>query len=132
MSRPPITRRDFLNGVAIGAGGIAATAMLAGCSTSTPPPAGPDADYPPLRTGLRGAPHIADIRTIGLVAGIELTPREGAVGARGYELFVDCFEQGLLTRASGDTIALSPPLIVEPRQFGEMVATIRDALGRLA
>jgi beta-alanine--pyruvate transaminase len=61
-----------------------------------------------------------------------LTPREGAVGARGYDLVVDCFEQGLLTRASGDTIALSPPLIVEPEQFDTMVATIGDALARLA
>jgi beta-alanine--pyruvate transaminase len=82
--------------------------------------------------GLRSAPHIADIRTIGLVAGIELTPREGAVGARGYDLFVDCFEHGLLTRASGDTIALSPPLIVEPAQIEEMMTVIAGALGRLA
>ena len=81
---------------------------------------------------LRGAPHIGDIRTIGLVAGIELTPRDGAPGARGYDLFVDCFEHGLLTRASGDTIALSPPLIVEPAQIEEMVSIIGDALGRLA
>ena len=81
---------------------------------------------------LRGAPHVGDIRTIGLVAGIELTPRDGAPGTRGYDLFVDCFEHGLLTRASGDTIALSPPLIVEPSQIEEMVSIIGDALGRLA
>ncbi|HEY0271044.1 MAG TPA: aspartate aminotransferase family protein [Sphingomonas sp.] len=81
---------------------------------------------------LRAAPHIADIRTIGLVAGIELAPRDGAAGARGHDLFVDCFEHGLLTRASGDTIVLSPPLIVEPAQIGEMVAMIRAALERLA
>jgi beta-alanine--pyruvate transaminase len=81
---------------------------------------------------LRGAPHVADIRTIGLVAGIELNPREGAPGTRGYDLFVDCFERGLLTRASGDTIALSPPLIVEPAQIDEMVSIVGEALGRLA
>ena len=59
-------------------------------------------------------------------------PRAGAPGARGYDLFVDCFEQGLLMRASGDTIALSPPLIVEPAQIDEMVAIIGEALKRLA
>jgi beta-alanine--pyruvate transaminase len=81
---------------------------------------------------LRASPHVIDIRTIGLVAGIELAPRAGAPGARAYELFVDCFEHGLLTRATGDIIALSPPLIVEPAQIDIMVETIAAALARLA
>ncbi|MFJ5370545.1 aspartate aminotransferase family protein, partial [Bosea sp. CER48] len=54
---------------------------------------------------LRDAPHVIDIRNIGLVAGIELASRDGAVGARAYEAFVDCFEQGLLIRVTGDIIA---------------------------
>ena len=80
---------------------------------------------------LRDARHVVDIRTIGLVGGIELSPRDGAPGARGYAAFVDCFEQGLLVRVTGDIIALSPPLIVSPDQIDAMVATIRTALGRL-
>ena len=80
---------------------------------------------------LRDARHVTDIRTIGLVGGIELAPREGAPGVRGYATFVDCFEHGLLVRVTGDIIALSPPLIVEPDQIDTMVATIRAALARL-
>jgi beta-alanine--pyruvate transaminase len=81
---------------------------------------------------LRDVPHVIDIRTIGLVAGIELASRPGAVGARAYEAFVDCFEKGLLIRVTGDVIALSPPLICEPSQIEEMVSLLRAALGRLA
>ena len=81
---------------------------------------------------LRDAPHVIDIRNLGLVAGIELASRDGAAGARAYEVFVDCFEKGLLIRVTGDIIALSPPLIVEEGQIGEMVETLRGALKRVA
>jgi beta-alanine--pyruvate transaminase len=80
---------------------------------------------------LVGEPHVIDIRNIGLVAGIELAPRPGAVGARAMELFRKLFDAGLLVRATGDIIALSPPLIVEESQIDTMVATIRTALASL-
>ncbi|GAU82796.1 aspartate aminotransferase family protein [Bosea sp. BIWAKO-01] len=81
---------------------------------------------------LRGAPHVVDIRTIGLVVGIELESRAGAIGARAYDIFVDCFEKGLLIRVTGDIIALSPPLIVEPGQIDDMVSLLDEALKRAA
>lgn len=81
---------------------------------------------------LRDAPNVIDIRAIGLVAGVELQPRSGAPGSRAYDVFVDCFERGLLIRVTGDIIALSPPLIVEPEQFDTMVSVLRDALARAA
>jgi beta-alanine--pyruvate transaminase len=80
---------------------------------------------------LRDAPHVIDIRTLGLVAGIELQPRADAPGARGYEAFVDCFKKGLLIRVTGDIIALSPPLIVECEHIDSIVAMLRDVLTRL-
>jgi beta-alanine--pyruvate transaminase len=79
---------------------------------------------------LKGAPHVIDIRTIGIAAGIELASRSGAIGARAHDVFVDCFEKGLLTRVTGDIIALSPPLIVNKTQIGEMVSIVADALAR--
>jgi beta-alanine--pyruvate transaminase len=81
---------------------------------------------------LRGLPHVIDIRTIGLMAGIELAPRAGAPGSRAYDLFVDCFETGLLIRVTGDIVALSPPLIVEASQIELMVSMLSDALRRVA
>jgi beta-alanine--pyruvate transaminase len=80
---------------------------------------------------LRGAPHVADIRNIGLMGAIELTPRPGEPGARGYATLVECLGLGLLVRASGDTIALSPPLIVSEAQIGEIFTTLRDVFTTL-
>jgi beta-alanine--pyruvate transaminase len=81
---------------------------------------------------LRQFPHVIDIRAIGLLAGIELTSRENAPGSRAYDVFVDCFEHGLLIRVTGDIIALSPPLILEPDQIGQMIDILGRALGRAA
>jgi beta-alanine--pyruvate transaminase len=77
---------------------------------------------------LRGSPHVIDLRNIGLVAGIELEARPGTVGARGFETFLKCFELGVLVRSTADTIALSPPLIVERPQIDQMFETVSQAL----
>ncbi len=82
---------------------------------------------------LRDAPHVVDIRNLGLVAGIELAPRDGGpAGVRATEAFVRCFEAGVLVRTTGDTIALSPPLIVESDQIDQIFATIRRVLAEVA
>jgi beta-alanine--pyruvate transaminase len=73
---------------------------------------------------LRGKRHVIDVRTIGLVGGIELQPRPGAPTKRATELFQKCFDAGLLVRATGDIIALSPPLILETAHIDEMVERI--------
>ena len=80
---------------------------------------------------LKGERHVIDIRNIGLVAGIELEPRAGKVGARGMDAHVDCFRHGLLVRMTGDTIAVSPPLIIEKDQVDRIVDGIRSSLGRV-
>jgi beta-alanine--pyruvate transaminase len=77
---------------------------------------------------LRGMRHVIDIRNMGIVAGIELEPRPGAPTKRAMELFHKCFDNGLLVRATGDIIALSPPLILEKSHIDEMVGKIGDLL----
>jgi beta-alanine--pyruvate transaminase len=81
---------------------------------------------------LKGLPHVVDIRNLGLVGAVELAPRDGAPGARAYDLFVDCFQKGLLIRVTGDIIALSPPLIIEREQIETIVSVLGDALKRAA
>ncbi|UCH17719.1 MAG: aspartate aminotransferase family protein [Burkholderiales bacterium] len=81
---------------------------------------------------LKGLPHVIDIRNVGLVGGIELAPREGEPGKRGFEVFVDCWENGVLVRFTGDIIALSPPLIVEHKHIEQMVGAIAAAIRRVA
>jgi len=75
---------------------------------------------------LQDAANVIDVRNIGLVAGIELAPREGSPGARAFDVFIGCYENGVLIRTTADTVALSPPLIVSKPQIDEII----DTLGR--
>ncbi len=77
---------------------------------------------------LKGAPHVIDVRNCGLMAAVELEPRPGAPGKRAYEAFLKAFEAGVLIRWTGDILAFSPPLIVEPAQIDRIFATVREAL----
>ncbi len=77
---------------------------------------------------LKGAPNVIDVRNIGLVGGIELTPIAGQPGKRGFDVLLACWERGILIRTTGDTIALSPPLIVEKTHIDQLVGTIGEVL----
>ena len=71
-----------------------------------------------------------DIRNYGLIGAVELQAREGKPGARGFEVFTQCFEKGVLVRQTGDVIALSPPLIVEDKHIDQIVSTLREVIGK--
>jgi len=70
---------------------------------------------------LKGTPGVLDIRTLGLVAAVDMASKPDAVGRRAYEAMEKGFhEHGLLFRITGDTIALSPPLIISENEIGEI------------
>jgi beta-alanine--pyruvate transaminase len=77
---------------------------------------------------LKGAKHVIDIRNIGMMAAIELEPRPGEPTLRANEAFRRCFEAGLLIRTTGDSLALTPPLIIDADQIGQIVDTIGTVL----
>lgn len=81
---------------------------------------------------LDNAPHVVDVRNIGLVGAVELRPRDGQPGARAFDAFLDCLEHGVLVRVAGDNIALSPPLIVTTEQIDEIVNAVAQALRRVS
>ncbi|KPF47205.1 omega amino acid--pyruvate aminotransferase [beta proteobacterium AAP121] len=81
---------------------------------------------------LKGEPHVIDVRNYGLVGGIELQGIAGEPTKRAFSVFLDCWAQGVLIRTTGDTIALSPPLIIERGHVDRIVETIRTALRRAA
>lgn len=80
--------------------------------------------------GLRESPHVVDVRNIGLLAAIDLAPRAGAAGARGAQAQQACLDAGMLIRASGDTLVLSPPLVISEAQVGQVFETIAAVLKR--
>lgn len=77
---------------------------------------------------LDNLPNVIDVRNTGLIAGIQFAPNSEGVGKRGYDIFTRCFYDGVLVRASGDIIAMSPPLIMESKHIDQMVSTLERAI----
>ena len=80
---------------------------------------------------LKDCKNVIDIRNYGLVAAIELSPKAEQPGARAFEAFQMAFEAGILLRITGDTIALSPPLIIEKDQIDLLCNVLADIFNKL-
>jgi beta-alanine--pyruvate transaminase len=81
---------------------------------------------------LREQGLVLDVRAIGLLCAVELKPRESAPGTRAAEVAQRCFDAGVLVRASGENILLSPPLIITEEQIALIFDTLRRALDKVA
>ncbi|MEC7489031.1 MAG: aspartate aminotransferase family protein [Pseudomonadota bacterium] len=78
--------------------------------------------------GLKGLPNVMDIRNLGLMGAVEMLPRDGAPTARAFDIYLKCYENGLLVRQTGDVLAMSPPLIVSEEQIDEMIHILGNAI----
>ena len=82
---------------------------------------------------LRKEPNVLDIRTVGITAAIDLASREGAVGKRGMEALSASFhDTDIVLRVTGDTLALTPPLIITEDQIGEIVDKVAKTIRAVA
>ena len=77
---------------------------------------------------LKGAPNVIDVRNFGLIGAVELQGIEGQPTARAMKAFRDCYDNGVIVRTTGDTLAFSPPLIIEKEHIDTVVETVRQAL----
>ncbi|GGC67313.1 aspartate aminotransferase family protein [Chelatococcus reniformis] len=83
--------------------------------------------------GLKGLSNVLDIRTVGLAAGVDLAPKAEGPGRRGYDAMVAAFhDHDMMLRVAGDTLALSPPLIVTEGQIGELVEKLGKTIQAVA
>ena len=82
--------------------------------------------------GLRGLPHVIDIRNIGLTAAIELAPVPGKPAVRGMTALHRAFRKGAFIRVTGDTVALAPPLPITPAQIDELFALVAETIEEVA
>ncbi len=81
---------------------------------------------------LKGAPFVADIRNSGAAAAIDIEPAPGAPGKRGHEAIRRAFfDENIVLRVGGDTIALGPALIAEQGHIERLVAGVERVLRRL-
>ena len=89
---------------------------------------------PYLEQAVHGLSHhdcVIDVRNYGMVAAIELAPLAENPGARAFSIFQKAFDAGLLVRTTGDTIALSPPLIITKQQIDFIVNTLDGILAAI-
>ena len=78
---------------------------------------------------LKGLPNVLDVRNVGLTAAIDLATKPDAPGKRGFEAMDHAFHANdLLVRIAGDSLILTPPLIVSEAQIGEIVEKAGNAI----
>ena len=77
---------------------------------------------------LKGEPHVIDIRNMGLAGAVELAPRPDAPNARTFDVFLGCYNDGVLVRQAGEIIELAPALVIDEAQVDEIVETMRSVL----
>lgn len=77
---------------------------------------------------LKDEANVIDIRNMGLVGAIEFDPIPGKPTKRVFDIFLRCYEKGLMARTTGDIMALSPPLIITKDQIDQMVDIIRSVI----
>ena len=85
---------------------------------------------------LKGHPLVEDIRTLGLVAAIDMKSVEGQPGLRAYKAMENGFhDHDIVLRITGDTIALSPPLMINEAQideiFSEKIPAVLESVAKL-
>jgi beta-alanine--pyruvate transaminase len=86
-----------------------------------------------LFDAVKGLPNVVDIRSLGLVGAIDLAPIEGKVSLRGYQAMDHAFhEEDIMIRYTGDTIALTPPLVISESQIGELTEKVARTIKAVA
>jgi beta-alanine--pyruvate transaminase len=81
---------------------------------------------------LKGLPNVTGIRTLGLAGAVELASIAGMPGKRAYDIFLDCYHQGVLVRPAGENIVLCPPYIVEKSHIDQLVSTLAASIKKHA
>ena len=76
---------------------------------------------------LRDLPVVVDIRSVGMMAAIEVAP-SGGPGARGHVIQKRLYDKALHLKSTGDSLIIAPPLIAEKHHVDEIASKIRDVL----
>ncbi|RJX64956.1 aspartate aminotransferase family protein [Vibrio sinensis] len=79
---------------------------------------------------LKGIPSIVDIRNYGLIGAVQFAqPAHGK--PIGFDILKQCYDKGVMVRSMGNTIALSPPLIIEKQHIDVIVDTLSAVAKKL-
>lgn len=81
--------------------------------------------------GLRDCAIVTDIRSIGLMAAIQVAPLNNAPGARGHEAQKRLFDTGLNLKSTGDALIIAPPFVMDDTHLDEIVTKLRGVVATL-
>jgi beta-alanine--pyruvate transaminase len=84
-----------------------------------------------MHSQLRGLPSVVGVRTLGLAGAVEVAP-SALPGKRAYDIFLECFAQGVLVRPAGENLVLCPPYIVQESHIAQMVDVLAAAIRKHA
>ncbi|HEY5962996.1 MAG TPA: aspartate aminotransferase family protein [Xanthobacteraceae bacterium] len=74
---------------------------------------------------LRNCPAVADIRSVGLAAGIDLSVVPAAAARIGHEIMHRAFaDESMMVRGVGNTLIVAPPLIVSEPQIDQIFTAL--------
>ena len=85
-----------------------------------------------MHSAFKGLPNVIGIRTLGLAGAVELSPIAGVPGKRAFDIFMECFHNGIMVRPAGETLVLAPPYIVEKSHIDQLVSTLAAAIKKHA
>ncbi len=86
-----------------------------------------------MMDSFKGLPNVLDVRTLGLVAAVDLAPSPDGPGKRAYAAMESAFhDHDIMVRITGDTIALTPPLIISESQIGELADKVSKTIRAVA
>jgi adenosylmethionine-8-amino-7-oxononanoate aminotransferase len=77
---------------------------------------------------------VGEVRGIGMMSAIELVDKKDTrekfdpLGVAGLKVANKCWQNGLMTRAIGDTLALAPPLTSTREDVDQICTIFREAL----
>jgi len=80
---------------------------------------------------LKDAPHVIDVRNLGLMCGVEIAPRQGAPLTRAFDTFLAAYEGGVFFRINGEVFAIAPPLTSDKSHIDQIVDGLRAALEKV-
>jgi beta-alanine--pyruvate transaminase len=73
-------------------------------------------------------PVVENLRAVGMLAGVDVAPLDGSPGKRGLKLIEEFYEEGVMTKLTGDCILIAPPLISNESHIDEIFTKIRNVL----
>ena len=81
-----------------------------------------------MHAAMTDLPNVVGIRSLGLAAAVELKGIAGSPGKRSYDIFLECYHNGVMVRPAGDNLVFAPPFIVQSSHIDQMVSTLAAAI----